>query len=76
MRPAEIERLMKHRGQSPERAFINIASSLMANFNMSFDEVKKLPIPTAMEFLRILKEEDKKFEDQMKKANKHGRHHH
>lgn len=58
-RPIEIERLMKGTDNSSQ-AFINISASLMSNFNMSFEEVKNLPIPTAIEYMKILKENKKK----------------
>lgn len=53
-RPVGIQQLM---GKKESNIFVNIASSLMSNLNMSFDEVKKLPIPTAIAFMGKLKQE-------------------
>ena len=58
-RPAEIERLMQV--GEPNDVFVNVAMSLMSNLNMSFDEVKELPIPTAIIFLRKLKEAERRM---------------
>lgn len=57
-RPAEIEQLMQ-RGETSD-AFVNVAMSLMSRLNMSFEEVKNLPIPLAIIFMRKLKEAEKK----------------
>ncbi len=58
MRPVEIERLMQ--GGETSDAFVNMAMNLMGHLNMSFEEVKELPIPTAIAFLKKLKEAEKR----------------
>ena len=55
-RPAEIERLIQ--GGESSDVFVNVSMSLMSNLNMSFEEVKELPIPTAIAFLKKLKQEE------------------
>ena len=57
-RPVGIQQLM---GKKKSNIFVNIAYSLMSNLNMSFDEVKKLPIPTAIVFMGKLKEEQEEM---------------
>ncbi len=54
-RPIQIQKLMNG-GNSD--VFVNIVYSLMANLHMSFEEIKKLPIPMAIELMKKLKEED------------------
>ncbi len=66
MRPKQIEQLMNEGEVSHSNAFVNISMSLMSNLNMSLSEVKELPIPLAFEYMRILQEENKKMEKQMK----------
>ena len=66
MRPKQIEQLMNQGEVSNSNAFVNISMSLMSNLNMSLSEVKELPIPLAFEYMRILHEENKKMEKQMK----------
>lgn len=67
-RPKQIEQLMSKGEVSP---FINISMSLMSNLNMSFEEVKNLPIPLALEYMKVLHEENKKLEKQMKHGRRH-----
>ncbi len=54
-RPIQIQQLID---KKESNVFVNIAYSLMSNLNMSFEEVKKLPIPTAIKFMKKLKEEN------------------
>jgi len=66
MRPNQIEQLMNQGETSRSSAFVNISMSLMSNLNMSLSEIKELPIPLAFEYMRILQEENKKLEKQIK----------
>jgi len=68
MRPIEIQRQINAKGKGD--VFGNIAFSLMSNFSLSFEDVKKIPIPMALYLLKKLKEENAKMEKQTKARKK------
>ena len=50
--------------------FGNIAYVFMRDLNMSFEDIKKLPIPMAFELLKRVRKEQKEMEKANKKMKK------
>ena len=65
MMPKGIQRLMA-RG-APEDVVGNMMYNLMSNFNLSYEETLKLPLPVALSLLKKLNAENKKMNKQMKR---------
>ena len=66
--PAEIKRLMKKQGKSDIVA--NIYYSLMVNCNQQYSEIRKMPIPTVLKFIKKIENEQKEMEKQNKKMKR------
>lgn len=69
-RPIEIEKLMARRGHNPHSVFANIAYNFMSHLHLSYEEIKKMPVPMAIALMNRLKAEDKKIKQQMSKRRR------
>lgn len=61
-RPIEIQRLMDRKGNNASEIFGNIAYSLMSHLHLGYEEVKKIPVPMALELMKRLQKEAKEME--------------
>ena len=64
----EIEKLI--RGKSEDDVFGNMVYCFMTNLNQPLSEILNMPIPLAMELLRIINNQNKKMERESKKGGR------
>lgn len=66
----EIEDRLKNKRADPTKVFANICYVLMRDLNQPLSEILEMPIPLAMELIKLREKEKKEVEKQFKKAKK------
>lgn len=67
---SEIEKLIcKGKGEQ-DNLLANLIYNLMTNLNQSYKDIMEIPIPLALELLKILDKQNKDMEKQMKKGGR------